>query len=350
MTVSAPSTLEIPHPYALFVGDIVDRLDAKTALGLAEWRPVWCVGQIRFSVECLDLGLPDMDFAAAATAGVKTVVVGGAPFGGRFPDVWVTALADALRAGLNIASGLHDRLASNALLSRLASENGCQLFDIRDARVASIPLATGRRRSGKRVLTVGLDCAIGKKFTALMLEREMIARGLKASFRATGQTGILISGGGIAIDAVIADFIAGASEMLSPDNELDHWDVIEGQGSIFHPAYAGVSLGLLHGSQPDAIILCHEATRTHIDGYPHFPLVDIETGIARHLELARLTNFDARCAGISLQLSRLPEVERLKILSATEDRTGLPCVDPAITGVGRLIDSLVSTCTAGDAT
>lgn len=332
----------IPRPYVLFLADVVDRLDAKTALGLLEWRPEWCAGQVRFGPDCLDLGLPDMDFAGAAAAGIKTVVIGAAPFGGRLPPVWVEALAGALRAGLNIASGLHDRLNANATLQQLAREHGCQLFDVRESGGIAIPVASGRRRSGKRVLTVGLDCAIGKKFTALSLEREMQARGLKATFRATGQTGILISGGGIAIDAVIADFIAGAAELISPDNDADHWDVIEGQGSIFHPAYAGVSLGLLHGSQPDAIVLCHEATRTHVDGYPGFPLIDIETGIARHLELARLTNPDVRCAGISLQLQHLPEAQRLNALAALEDRTGLPCADPAITGVGRLVDSLLS--------
>lgn len=342
MTTVAQSAVAIPRPYALLVADIVERLDAKTALGLLEWRPDWCVGQIRFSPASLDLGLPDLDFAAAAAAGVKTVVVGGAPFGGRLPPAWIEALADALRAGLDVASGLHDRLNANVMLRDLARRHGCRLFDVRESRDIAIPVATGRRRSGKRVLTVGLDCAIGKKFTALMLERELVARGIKATFRATGQTGILISGGGIAIDAVVADFIAGAAEMLSPDNEPDHWDVIEGQGSIFHPAYAGVSLGLLHGSQPDAIILCHEATRTHVDGYPAVPIVDIATGIERHLELARLTNPAVRCAGISLQLSQLPEERRLDALAALEQRTGLPCADPAVTGTGKLIDALTT--------
>lgn len=341
MTTVAPSTLTIARPYALLVADIVERLDAKTALGLLEWRPDWCIGQIRMSAASLDLGLPDMDFAAAAAAGVKTVVVGGAPFGGRLPPAWIEALADALRAGLDVASGLHDRLNANSMLRDLAKEHGCRLFDVRESGGLAIPVASGRRRTGNRVLTVGLDCAIGKKFTALMLERELLARGVKATFRATGQTGILISGGGIAIDAVVADFVAGAAEMLSPDNEPDHWDVIEGQGSIFHPAYAGVSLSLLHGSQPDAIVLCHEATRTHVDGYPDFPLIDVRIGIERHLELARLTNPAVRCAGISLQLSQLPDARRLDTLAKLEDRTGLPCVDPAITGTGKLIDALL---------
>ena len=176
------------------------------------------------------------------------MVVGGAPFGGRLPPAWIDALAHALACGAQhrlrpSMTGLRRMRPSASWRSNITAA----LFDIRESGGMRIPVATGRRRSGRRVLTVGLDCAIGKKFTALMLERDMIARGIDATFRATGQTGILISGGGIAIDAVVADFVAGAAELLSPDNTPDHWDVIEGQGSIFHPAYSGVSLGLMHG-------------------------------------------------------------------------------------------------------
>ena len=146
---------------------------------------------------------------------------------------------------------------------------------------AAFPAASGRKRSGKRVLTVGTDCAQGKKYTALALAKNLQSRGVDASFRATGQTGIMISGEGIAVDAVIADFVAGAAEQLSPDNAPDHWDVIEGQGSLFHPAYAGVTLGLLHGSQPDAIVLCHDPSRRTIDEYPNFPIPDFTSGHRR---------------------------------------------------------------------
>jgi uncharacterized NAD-dependent epimerase/dehydratase family protein len=334
---------EIPRPYLIFVGDIEEPLDAKTALGLVEWRPDWCAGQARLTKRALDLGLPELSFAEAAARGIKTVVLGGAPFGGRLPPAWIAALEEALRHGLSLAAGLHDRLGGIASLRELAAWHGGQLIDIREPPPGFVPpVASGRPRPGRRVLTVGLDCAIGKKFTALQLEKDLRASGAKASFRASGQTGILISGGGIAIDAVVADFVAGVAELLSPANEADHWDVIEGQGSLFHPAYAGVSLGLLHGSQPDAIVLCHEATRTHLDGYPDFPIVDIETGIERHLEMARLTNPDVRCAGISLQTARLPEDERLAALEAMEQRTGLACVDPAVTGTGRLVEALAA--------
>ena len=127
-------------------------------------------------------------------------------------------------------------------------------------------VGTGEKRAGKRLLTVGTDCAVGKKYTALAIEKTLRARGVDANFRATGQTGIFISGRGIAIDSVIADFIAGAAEWLSPANQPEHWDIIEGPGSLFNPAYAGVTLGLVHGSQPDALVICHDARRTRISG------------------------------------------------------------------------------------
>ncbi len=143
-----------------------------------------------------------------------------------------------------------------------------------DVRVPppGIPIATGRKRSGRRLLTVGTDCALGKKYTALALARAFAARGVPTDFRATGQTGIMIAGAGIPMDAVVADFEAGAAEMLSPDAPPDHWDVIEGQGSLFHPSYACVSLGLLHGSQPDVIVVCHEPGRTGIVGLDAYRL------------------------------------------------------------------------------
>ena len=341
MTDRRASAHDIPGPYLVLIGDIIDPLDGKTGCGLVEWRREACVGQVRFSGDALDLGLPDMDPAGAAAAGARTMILGGAPFGGRLPRSWLGAIEQALAAGLNVASGLHDRLAANPALRALAERHGGRLIDVRDAGVLDIPVATGRRRSGRRVLTVGLDCAIGKKFTALSLTRDLRARGIDATFRATGQTGIMISGGGIAIDAVIADFIAGAAEQLSPDAHPDHWDVIEGQGSIFHPAYAGVSLGLLHGSQPDAIVLCHQDSRTHVDGYPDVAVADIETGIARHIEFARVTNPDVRCIGISLQTRHLPLDAALRSIERMAARTGLACVDPALTGTGALIDFMI---------
>jgi uncharacterized NAD-dependent epimerase/dehydratase family protein len=168
----------------------------------------------------------------------------------------------------------------------------------------------------------------------------MRARGLTATFRATGQTGILIAGGGVAVDAVVADFIAGAIEWLSPANESDHWDLIEGQGSLFHPSYAGVSLGLLHGAQPDALVMCHEPTRTHMRGLPKRALPDLAHCIAANEEAARLTNPAVQCIGVAVDTSRLNRDDGRAILAEIEGRLDLPCVDPMIEGAGPILDRL----------
>jgi uncharacterized NAD-dependent epimerase/dehydratase family protein len=334
--------LAIPRPYLILVGEITEPLDAKTALGLIEWRRGWCAGQLRFHPGAYDLGLPDLTCEQAAALGIATMVIGGAPFGGRLPPAWHEAVVSALRAGLNVASGLHDRLNSKPDLVALAQAKQRKLYDVRALPPDFLlQVATGRRRSGKRILTVGTDCALGKKYTALSLERDLGSRGINATFRATGQTGILICGSGIAIDAVVSDFIAGAAEQLSPNNHPEHWDVIEGQGSLFHPAYAAVSLGLLHGSQPDAIVVCHEAGRTHVDGYPDFALPTLEDCIALHLECGRRTNQAIFCAGVSLNTSKLPIDRRAATLAAAEQRLGLPCIDPALTSTDRIIERLL---------
>jgi uncharacterized NAD-dependent epimerase/dehydratase family protein len=201
------------------------------------------------------------------------------------------------------------------------------LFDVRKPP-AGIPIATGRRRSGRRLLTVGTDCALGKKYTALGIARDLKARGIDAEFRATGQTGVLIAGGGIPIDAVVADFVAGAAELLSPDAAPGHWDIVEGQGSLFHPAYAGVSLGLLHGTQPDVIVVCHDPGRTRVGGLEEFALPTLEEAIEQNIALGRRTNASIRCAGISLNTSKLNERDARACLAAYRARLSLPCADP----------------------
>lgn len=341
----AASRFDIGRPYALFLGDVSDRLDAKTALGLLDWRREWCVAQVRAPGCKVDLGLPDASPTVASALGARTLVIGVASFGGRLPDAWLPVLLAALDAGLDIASGLHDRLSDIPQLASRAAALGRRLHDVRSPPTAfALPVGTGARRSGRRLLTVGTDCAIGKKYTALALERDMRARGWNATFRATGQTGLLISGGGLAIDAVVADFIAGAAETLSPPAaDRKHWDVIEGQGSLFHPAYAGVSLGLLHGSQPDAIVLCHDPRRVHIDGYPDFPLPSPARCIALNLELARLTNPDVRCVGVSVNTAGMDEEARARTIAELADMCALPCVDPILTGTAAILDEIERT-------
>lgn len=333
--------MAIPGKYLLFLGDVRDPLDAKTALGLAHWAPERCLGQWRLPGCVVDAGLPDLDFAAARAAGARTLVIGVAPFGGAIAPAWVPPLLDAMAAGLNIASGMHTRLESLPAIAEAAARHGVRLFNVREPG-RRFPVASGRRRSGRRVLMVGTDCAVGKKYTALALARDLAAAGVPASFRATGQTGILIAGDGVPIDAVVADFVAGAAEMLSPDNAPDHWDVIEGQGSLFHPAYAGVALGLLHGSQPDALVLCHAAGRSHIDGYPDYPLPGLADCIAANLAMARLTNPQVRCIGVSLNTSGLPAAGRAAALAAVSAELGLPCVDPIATGTAALVERLLA--------
>ena len=329
----------INKPYLLLIGDTVDPRNAKTAFGLRDWTPDACLGQLRFNRNAVDLGLPEMSPQEAATAGAKTLVIGIAPVGGRLPDSWHGTLLDALEAGLDLAAGLHQRLGGIAEISACATRLGRQIHDVRHSD-KSFPVGSGERRSGKRLLTVGTDCALGKKYTALAIAKAMTARGHRCDFRATGQTGILISGEGVAVDAVVADFIAGAAEALSPANAADHWDIIEGQGSLFHPAYAGVSLGLLHGSQPDALVLCHDPTRKTLSDFPHVPLVALEHAIAAYLSAARLTNPEVRFVGVSLDTSTLSEPEAMAALRSTAARLGLPCIDPIRTGVAPIVTAL----------
>jgi uncharacterized NAD-dependent epimerase/dehydratase family protein len=332
--------LAIRKPYLLFIGDVPEIGYAKTAFGLKDWCPDDCIGQLALPGTSLDLGLPRLTPAQAAAAGAKSMVIGVAPVGGALPGHWEDTLVAALAAGLDLVAGLHDRLGRNPRLVEAASAHGRQLVDVREPP-SGIPIATGRKRSGKRLLTVGTDCALGKKYSALAIQRELAARGVSASFRATGQTGIMIAGAGIPIDAVISDFVAGAAEAISPDAPADHWDIVEGQGSLFHPAYAGVTLGLLHGSQPDAMILCHQPGRTRILGFPDFPIPSLPLAISRYEEAARLTNPAARTVGISLNTAGLSDAARADAFARASDETGLPACDPMGGGVGPIADLLL---------
>lgn len=344
-TLANRCDLDIPRPYQVFMADVQNPTDAKTGFGLVEWRRDWCAAQWRLPGCAVDLGLPELAPHAARAAGTRTLVIGVAPAGGRIPAHWMPALLEALGAGLNLAAGLHDRLASYPELVEAARAGGARLFDARQAPPGlKLPVGSGARRSGLRVLTVGTDCVIGKKYTALALERELRARGVAADFRATGQTGVLISGGGLAIDAVVSDFVSGTVEMLSPAADPGHWDVIEGQGSLFHPAYAGVSLGLLHGAQADAIVLCHDTRRHCIDGYDDFPMPTVEQCIALNLQLGALTQPAIQCVGISLNTHGMSAAERQHTCAAMAERTGLPVTDPIAMGVQPIADRLLQRC------
>lgn len=333
------TTLKLNPPYLILIGDTDDPTFAKTGFGIVQWNPERVAGQLRFPGCAVSLGVPDMTVSEAVQAGVKSLLIGVAPVGGAVPDDWWECIEEAAAAGLDIICGLHLKLANNPRLVAAASASGARLIDVRSPP-AKIPVGTGIKRIGMRLLTVGTDCAIGKKYTALALEQALREAGMKATFRATGQTGIMIAGEGIPIDSVVADFISGAAELLSPDNDPDHWDVIEGQGSLFHPGYSGVSLGLLHGSQPDAFVLCHEAGRKVVSGWEHYPLPGIQEAIDQHVSMGRRTNPAIQCVGISVNTSTLPPEQRADYLYSLSAETGLPCVDPLMDGCGAIAERI----------
>jgi uncharacterized NAD-dependent epimerase/dehydratase family protein len=328
-------------PYLIFVGDAPESAYTKTAQGVRQWAPDDCVGQWRLAPGAIDLGLPEMAPAAAYAAGARSMLIGIAPIGGLLPDAWIPMVIEALEAGLDIVAGLHSRLASIPAIAEVAVRCGRTLHDVRQS-TRSFPVANGLKRSGKRLLTVGTDCALGKKYTALAVADAMRRQGVDADFRATGQTGIMIAGDGVAIDSVVADFIAGTAEVISPAAPDDHWDVIEGQGAIFHPAYAGVTLGLLHGSQPDAMILCHDPSRTHIAGFPGAPIRPLGETMEIYVSLARVTNAAAKFVGIALNTSSLPEAEALALAAGLEAEHGLPVFDPIRFGVDNAVTRILA--------
>ncbi len=331
----------IKTPYLLFLGDAPDQLAAKVAQGIKDWRPDNAIGQFRMDGCKADLGLTDMSLEQAKAAGAKTLVIGVANRGGVISQAWKKVLVMALEEGFDLASGLHNLLRDEADLVAVAEACGRELHDVRVPEV-EYPIANGVKRTGKRCLAVGTDCSVGKMYTALAMHREMDARGIKASFRATGQTGILITGDGVPLDAVVADFMAGSVEYISPDNDPDHWDLIEGQGSLFHVSYSGVTMALIHGGQPDALILSHEPTRDHMRGLPDYTAPSLELLRDTALTLARVANPACQVVGISVNTQHMSEEDAVAYLAGVEERMGLPTVDPFRQGAGRLVDALAA--------
>lgn len=329
--------IELKAPYLLFVGDAEDLLMAKTAKGVAHWRPERCLGQLRFPEAKADLGIADLDVEEAARQGAKTLIIGLAPIGNSLPASWIDTCIRALEAGMDVASGLHLRLTDVPDIVATAARTGQKVHDVRTPP-ANLPCGTGLPRQGKRLLTVGTDCCVGKMFTALAIHRAMEQQGVEASFRPTGQTGILIEGYGISVDAVVADFISGSVEVLAPAAaSAGHWDIIEGQGSLLHPAYAGVSLGLLHGAQADVLVVCHEAGREQMDLMEGYAVPSLEETIDINLRMARRTNPNARLGGIALNTSRYDQQQALALIAEVQQRFSVPVVDPVRTGVASIV-------------
>ena len=331
----------INTPYLLFLGDAPDQLAAKVAQGIVDWRPENVVGQYRMDGCKADVGATDLSLEEAWEKGARTLVIGVANRGGVISEAWLEVLTKALNMGYDLASGLHNLLRDEDVLNATAAREGRLLHDVRVPTVA-FPIANGKKRTGKRCLAVGTDCSVGKMYTGMAMDAEMRNRGLKSTFRPTGQTGILITGQGIPLDAVVADFMAGSVEWLTPDNDADHWDHIEGQGSLFHVSYSGVTMALIHGGQPDALVLAHEPTRTHMRGLPDYDLPSLEALRDMAVPLAKVANPACEVVGVSINTKALGDDEALRMCEEVEARLGLPTVDPFRHGAGKLVDALVA--------
>jgi len=332
--------MHLNTPYLLFVGDAPDALSVKVAQGIRDWRPEACIGQFRLPGCRPDLGLSDMDIDAAVAAGARTLVVGVANRGGRLSAAWLDVFVEALEKGMDIASGLHERLHAVPRLVEVAQRTGQALVDVR-IPTESYPIGEGRLRTGRRCLTVGTDCSVGKMYATLAIEKAMRERGAPATFRATGQTGILITGEGVPLDAVVADFMAGSIESLTPDADPGHWDLVEGQGSLFHASFSGVTLALIHGSAPDALVLCHEPTRTHLRGLPHHGLPSLGRLRETALDMARVVNPGCEAVGVAVNTAALDAAAARELTQRIEGELGLPTVDPFRDGADRLAEALI---------
>lgn len=331
--------MNLPSPYLLFIGNATDPLSIKMAKSAADWSPEMCVGEFSLPGCSVTTGLPAMTIEEGAQQGAKAFVLGFANSGGVLDPSLITSIVTALEAGMDIINGLHDKLADIPEVAEKAQALCRRLIDIRHP-TTKFKTGTGVKRPGKRLLTVGTDCSVGKMYTTLSLARGMQSQGMKATFRATGQSGILVAGEGLAVDCVVSDFISGSVEALCPANDEDHWDLIEGQGSLYHPAFAGVSLGLLHGSQPDALVICHALNRDHMRALPGRPLPSLEQVIEMNLTAARITNPDVKVIGVSVNTSSVSEDEALAYCKSVTEQLGLPCVDPIRHGVGALVEAL----------
>jgi len=299
------------------------------------------------------------DLNAALAFRPKALLIGTAPAGGQLPPEWRAVLAEAIRNGLHVINGLHFFLCEEADLVDLARTHDVQLWDVRDPqaygrhRFQEINLQKSRPNSLKVITMVGSDCSVGKMHTALELHAQARKRGHASAFLATGQTGILIDGRGVPLDRVIGDFMAGAIETCIQEELplLEQYAsgrepviFVEGQGSLLHPAYSGVTLSLLHGSNPDAMVLCHKAGLESIRNYPQIPLPPMRELIRMYETAAAWARPAgvpyAKVAGLSVNTSTLPETEARRYLDQLADETGLPATDPVRYGVDSLLNAL----------
>jgi uncharacterized NAD-dependent epimerase/dehydratase family protein len=283
------------------------------------------------------------DVHAALRFGPTTALVGVATQGGRFPPAWRELIRACVTAGLDVENGLHEFLTDDADLVELAALHGVELRDLRKPPPGlNVPTGENLLATARIVLTVGSDCAIGKMTVALELDREARRRGLRSVFVPTGQTGIAIAGWGISVDAVVADFIAGAAEQLVVEGVQRGAEVlwVEGQGSLTHPAYSGVTLGLLHGSAPHGLVLCHRAGQEFVDDNPAFPMPSLPMLVELHRRNGLLAR-PVDVAAIALNTRGFGEREARDEVSAAEEQTGLTADDPVRFGPERLADAVL---------
>jgi uncharacterized NAD-dependent epimerase/dehydratase family protein len=337
----------VSHPRRLLIlaeGRSADPHYGKTAHGVLRYRPdevVALVDSTRGGQE--QNGFPVVATVEEALPLEPTVaLVGVATQGGRFPPAWRGLLKASIAAGLDVENGLHEFLTRDEELVALAREHGVELRDLRlPPPGLNVPTGANLTHGATTVLTVGSDCAIGKMTVSLELDREARRRGIASEFVPTGQTGIAIAGWGIAVDAVVSDFIAGAAEQLVLEGVERGGELlfVEGQGSVLHPAYSGVTLGLIHGSAPDAYVLCHEAGQTVVDDNELFPMPPLAELVDLHERLSLLAR-PARVRAIALNTRHLDEGAAHAAVEAAEAETGLPADDPVRFGAARLVDAL----------
>jgi uncharacterized NAD-dependent epimerase/dehydratase family protein len=338
---------------ALFTGGVFAKSNAKTAHGILRYgaREVVCVvdetSAGRLASEVVPYARRAVPIVAsvpeAVEKGANVLVIGVAPFGGALTVEWRAALLEAIGAGMHVEAGLHTVLAEDPELSKAANDTGVELRDLRAAPAGlSVPAGPAQRPDVRVVHTVGSDCAIGKMSVTLELDAAARERGLESAFVATGQTGIAITGWGIAVDHVISDFVAGAaSRLVAEGAERAPLLFVEGQGALGHPAYSGVTLGLLHGCLPDALILCHRAGSTVIDDYPETPIRPLPELVDLY-EAAIGWVRPARVLAIALNTRGLDDAAARAAIADAREQTGLPATDPVRFGADELLEAVLA--------
>ena len=327
-------------------GHSADPHYGKTARGVIRYGPDPVVAILDSQrAGATDEGIPVVGTVNDALCfNPTTALVGVATQGGRFPPAWRQLLTSCIAKGLDVESGLHEFISDDPELAELAGRYGVELRDLRKPPEGiTVPTGENLRVSARIVLTVGSDCAIGKKTVAVELDLEARRRGLASVFVPTGQTGIAIAGWGIAIDAVIADYVAGASEWLVVEGARRGGELlfVEGQGSLVHPAYSGVTLGLIHGSTPHLFVLCHRAGADEIEGYPGHRLPSLGELVELHERVA-LPARPARVAAVALNTAGLDDEAAVEAIRTAEAETGLPADDPVRFGAGGLLDAILA--------